>query len=294
MNASVQALSPHSGRRYAPRTPAAPPGPRVQRQPLAPQAPLALRRPGLVLLLDGEATLLAHDWCLRLQPGTVAVSDGRERLDLRCGPGARASVLCLWPEPDVPGAALAGTARKHAPRTPLLPLVHEPGSAIAVLMQQLAGALARSGRSDAQESRQARFFLGAMLAAQDAHDAQIARCHGRTHARRRELFVRLARARMLLAAEAEDALDVARLARIARLSTSHFVRLFHRVFGEPPHRYRARRRMERARLLLLHTALPVSEVLWRVGYASHSCFARAFRQHFGCTASELRSGSRAS
>ena len=49
----------------------------------------------------------------------------------------------------------------------------------------------------------------------------------------------------------EDDLSVAALAQACGLSASHFTALFKASAGEPPHRYQTRRRVERARELLL-------------------------------------------
>ena len=161
-----------------------------------------------------------------------------------------------------------------------------PTRASPTPLRRLADTLARAGMRRLQgETLQA--WVDAVQDAQRDCDEAIERCHGRTPQRRRELFVRLARARALLAAP-EAGIDVAHCARAARLSTSHFVRLFHKVFGEAPHQYRSRERMQRARRLLVDTDLPVREVMRRVGFESPPIFARAFRRHFGASATALR------
>jgi AraC-like DNA-binding protein len=61
--------------------------------------------------------------------------------------------------------------------------------------------------------------------------------------------------RMLRARDAMDRtyaqrLDIPALARIACVSEAHFIRGFRATFGETPHRYLQRRRVERAMYLL--------------------------------------------
>jgi AraC-like DNA-binding protein len=51
-------------------------------------------------------------------------------------------------------------------------------------------------------------------------------------------------------------LRILRLARIAEMSEAHFIRTFHATFGEAPHRYLQRRRVERA-MFLLRNLLPI-------------------------------------
>lgn len=286
-NVSPLFPSPQPGRLLRPR---AEPGHRIRVLGMEGLALEAGAQPALVLVLEGEVSLFAHDYSLRLQPGSVLACDGREPVTLRPEPLARAELLCFWPDPTTLIAPWEGGPE----RSLLLPMVHEPDSDIAVLMQRLADTLARTGTRSLDGTRPAQFWLNAMLSAQEGYTGAISRCHGRTHSRRRDLFVRLARARALLAAgegvaPAEDqGADIGRLAQVARLSTSHFVRLFHQVFGEPPHRFRIRRRMQRAFALIRETDMPIHEVMWRVGFDNHSCFARAFRQHFGRSATAVR------
>ena len=64
------------------------------------------------------------------------------------------------------------------------------------------------------------------------------------------------------------------------------------VFGETPHRYLQRRRVERAMALLRQTDRPVTEVAWDVGFASLGTFSRTFSRR-GLLAQEFRAQSRA-
>ena len=71
-------------------------------------------------------------------------------------------------------------------------------------------------------------------------------------------------------------LDVEALARLANLSPDHLIRTFRSVFGETPHRYLQRRRVERAMNLLRSTDLDVTEVCLAVGFTSLGTFSRLF------------------
>jgi AraC-like DNA-binding protein len=71
-------------------------------------------------------------------------------------------------------------------------------------------------------------------------------------------------------------LDVAALARIAHVSAAHFSRQFRATFGEPPHRYLQRRRVERAMELLRETESPVTEICFKAGFRSLGTFSRTF------------------
>ena len=72
--------------------------------------------------------------------------------------------------------------------------------------------------------------------------------------------------RMLRARDAMDRtfaepLCIARLARIAKVSEAHFIRTFRATFGEPPHRYLQRRRVERAMFLLRASDRPITDIV---------------------------------
>jgi AraC-like DNA-binding protein len=92
--------------------------------------------------------------------------------------------------------------------------------------------------------------------------------------------------RMLRARDAMDRayaepLDVPALARIAHVSPAHFARTFRATFGETPHGYLRRRRVERAMFQLRETGHSVTEISYRVGFASPGTFSRTFRDVVG-------------
>ncbi|WTK15673.1 AraC family transcriptional regulator [Streptomyces sp. NBC_01525] len=76
-------------------------------------------------------------------------------------------------------------------------------------------------------------------------------------------------------------LDVPALARIAHVSPAHFARTFRATFGETPHRYLQRRRVERAMFLLRETDRSVTDVCYEVGFGSLGTFSRTFREIVG-------------
>lgn len=85
-----------------------------------------------------------------------------------------------------------------------------------------------------------------------------------------------------------EPLDVPALARIAHVSEAHFIRTFRATFGETPHRYLQRRRVERAMYLLVQTDQPVTEVCYAVGFGSLGTFSRTFRDIVGESPSDYR------
>jgi len=95
-----------------------------------------------------------------------------------------------------------------------------------------------------------------------------------------DTFRRLCRARDLLASEYSSRVLLAQAAGEACLSEYHFHRLFRLAFGETPHGFLTRHRMERAKELLA-SERTVTEVCFDVGYESLGSFSSKFRARFG-------------
>lgn len=101
---------------------------------------------------------------------------------------------------------------------------------------------------------------------------------------------RLLRARDAMDRAYPEVLDVTALAEIAVMSEAHFIRCFRDAFGETPHRYLQRRRVERAMYLLRRTDRSVTDVCLDVGFASLGTFSRTFREVVGKSPSRYRQG----
>jgi AraC-like DNA-binding protein len=90
---------------------------------------------------------------------------------------------------------------------------------------------------------------------------------------------RIERALALLDSDLSKYWTVERLARSVGLSRPVFAREFVRMLGLSPMRYLARRRMQRAAELLLHSDQSLAEVAALTGYCSEFAFGRAFKRH---------------
>jgi AraC-like DNA-binding protein len=90
-----------------------------------------------------------------------------------------------------------------------------------------------------------------------------------------------------------EQLDLPALARAALTSEAHFIRTFKQTFGETPHRYLQRRRLERAMALLRETERPVTEICLDVGFTSLGTFSRTFRRVLGMSPTAYRAAWRA-
>jgi AraC-like DNA-binding protein len=92
---------------------------------------------------------------------------------------------------------------------------------------------------------------------------------------------RLLRARDAMDRAYAQPLDIPELARIACVAEAHFIRTFRATFGETPHRYLQRRRIERSMFLLAESDRSITDVCLDVGFNSLGTFSRTFRAIVG-------------
>lgn len=104
---------------------------------------------------------------------------------------------------------------------------------------------------------------------------------GAKSATRIELYRRLHLARDYMHASLAEPLSLEKIAGIAYMSPYHFLRTFKAVFGQTPHEYLTRKRIERAQFLLSRTDSPVTEICFSVGFESLGSFSTLFRRQVG-------------
>jgi AraC family transcriptional regulator len=76
-------------------------------------------------------------------------------------------------------------------------------------------------------------------------------------------------------------IHVSDLSAVARRSTAHFSRSFKQAFGEPPHAYIVRRRLEEACHLMMTSSASLSEIALSVGFSDQAHLSKLFRHAFG-------------
>jgi AraC family transcriptional regulator len=87
--------------------------------------------------------------------------------------------------------------------------------------------------------------------------------------------------RVYIAENLASSIAIESLAAICRLSGSHFSRAFKASFGEPPHSYVMRQRIQEAKRLMLECEKPLSQIALACGFADQSHFCRSFRRTEG-------------
>ncbi|MFT4252206.1 MAG: AraC family transcriptional regulator [Caulobacter sp.] len=79
----------------------------------------------------------------------------------------------------------------------------------------------------------------------------------------------------------EGDLSTAALGALVALSPSYFGRAFKVTFGQTPHAYVTRRRLEAAQGMMLSTREPLSQIAYLCGFADQSHLCRLFRRAMG-------------
>jgi transcriptional regulator GlxA family with amidase domain len=91
-----------------------------------------------------------------------------------------------------------------------------------------------------------------------------------------------------IAENLDRTIGVGELAALARLSTTHFSRVFKRSFGVTPRDYVMRARLERAKALLSRTSLSLCQIALDCGFCDQAHMSRIFHQVVGATPSRWR------
>lgn len=86
-------------------------------------------------------------------------------------------------------------------------------------------------------------------------------------------------------------LPLAELAQVAEFSPFHFHRIFRAMVGETLSQFMQRIRIEKAATKIINNPKePITQIAMECGFSGSAVFARAFRDAFGMSASEWRSG----
>jgi len=76
-------------------------------------------------------------------------------------------------------------------------------------------------------------------------------------------------------------LSIKKLSDVSYLSETQFKKLFKECLGVPIGKYLIQVRMEKARSLLSHTDMPITQIALEVGYEDLSSFSRRFSTYYG-------------
>jgi len=98
----------------------------------------------------------------------------------------------------------------------------------------------------------------------------------------------IARVRAFIHENLHGTIHVKDLSAVAQRSKAHFARSFKQAFGEAPHAYVVRRRLERACHLMITSSASLREIALSVGFSDQAHLSRLFSRAFGQGPSEWR------
>ena len=87
-------------------------------------------------------------------------------------------------------------------------------------------------------------------------------------------------------------LSLDEVAAMCFVTPAYFRRLFREYAGMSPSEYRAKRKIERAKELILHSSMSVAEISEHLGYETPSYFCRVFKKAVGLPPSEYAKSGR--
>ena len=100
------------------------------------------------------------------------------------------------------------------------------------------------------------------------------------------------KARRFIHEQSDEGLSLKKVAQAVKISPNYLSEKFKKVTGENFVGYINRRRIEKARDLLLKPDLRISEIAFAVGFQSLSQFNRVFKKFSGKSPTEYRAGAR--
>jgi AraC family transcriptional regulator len=103
-----------------------------------------------------------------------------------------------------------------------------------------------------------------------------------------EIYRRLDLSKEFIENNIGNDINIEDMAKVACLSTYHFIRLFKSVYDMTPHKYLSSRRLEKSMTLLLRGNLSITDVCFEVGFKSLSSFSWLFKQRYGLYPEETK------
>ena len=146
----------------------------------------------------------------------------------------------------------------------------EPLACLATLLERANGEM-DSNREEAKSLlTRARALLRAQLD-RYAVELRVGKVGGLAGWQSRQIL-------LYIDARLDQPISVGELSSLSKLSGSYFIRAFKRTFDVTPHAYIVRRRLKRAKVLMLTTDLTLSEIAMSCGFTDQAHLSKKFRQ----------------
>lgn len=231
------------------------------------------------LQLRGHAQVAGAEGAFRLEAGDWIALERGSMPEIQADGGL---ALVLMVAPDLMGGVLDSTDRGLLTGRGHLPL--RDRRTVLRLWRQCARAHADPGLA----MRSLKPLLQQLQLAQHQFGPMIERCPGRSFHRKTRIFSRIQKARLYLEGHPHRMLRIEDLMELTRFSSWWLSKTFHAVYQETLQRASMRLRMQRARDLLEHSQLSISELAEACGFHDPCSFARQFKAWHGETASAWR------
>lgn len=194
-----------------------------------------------------------------------------------------ADVLLVYLHRSVVARVAEEVLEMDAGRVELRPVLAE----VDALLEQLALSVLSSMQSQSPHGALYVESVAQMIAVQLLHE------HAAHQQRPAPAAPRMSRPGMrrvaeLIEAALDEDLGLGTLAAEAGMSPFYFARSFRQHFGEAPHQYLLRRRIERGKDLLRQTDTSLVEIALATGFSSQSHFTATFKRFVGVTPGEYR------
>jgi AraC family transcriptional regulator len=240
------------------------------------------------LMLRGTAQFDCREGRFRLHPGEWVALDRESRPTLLADRHALALVLLL------PSSGASALEQRDLPAVyPGRGRINARNMRLAFHLWRRAGAFTTIPVvHPADTAGTVRHLLHFLSSLQADLTSFVDRCPGRSLRRKRQVFARMQRARLYLDGNLGRLIRLSELAQLCNFSVWYFTKTFHALYQEGPREMISRTRLQQASDLLMETTLSVGEVGAACGFENACSFARAFRAHYGTTASGYRKSMR--
>jgi AraC-like DNA-binding protein len=85
-----------------------------------------------------------------------------------------------------------------------------------------------------------------------------------------------------------EKIKISDLARQTKWESQHFNRLFAKYLGVTPYKYIMDKKIDKAKILITETNIPITQISFELGIKSHSNFCSIFKKHTGKTPENFR------
>lgn len=249
-------------------------------------------------VITGRATWETRDGRYVLTPGRHLVLNRGTRYALTIDGGAPVETFCVFFQDGfveealrsltTPEATLLETGADRCESFAMLEAIHDSAQWAGTELATLHRMVQRDGAAPSALSGGIHLAALAVVNHSAAVLAMSRRLPAMRIQTRRELVRRLHHARDYMRSGFRRSMSLADIARASSLSPFHFHRAYRLFFGETPHQFVVRLRLDRAADRLRRTGCTVTEIAMSVGFESPAHFSRAFKNRFQCTPQSYR------